>query len=185
MQVAVGYADRVQLLPLRLSGSRTEVTAARGMPAPLFVLPNGAGIAYGEFHLDAQSLSWVSRHLSEIGDALTRGSAWVTLWDASSTRNCRPNGCSIWLEALPREDDELNIQRILSYVQRSYWKFTSDAQHTARAGAVEQVLRNGLARAATASLKGAYFSALRDVAITSPTVDWLAVSGAATKPYPD
>ena len=50
--MALGYVDRIQLIPVRLSGNRTEVTAARGLPAPLFVLPNGGGIAYGEVHLD-------------------------------------------------------------------------------------------------------------------------------------
>ena len=82
LQVALGYADRVQLVPVRLSGRRTVVVAARGLPAPLYVLPNGGGIGYGEFHLDAASLAWLSAHLPEIDDALTRGSAWVTLWDA-------------------------------------------------------------------------------------------------------
>ncbi len=82
LQVALGYEDRVQLVSARLEGLRTDVVAARGLPAPLFVLANGAGIGYGEFHLDAQSLAWLSRHLPEIGDALTRGSAWVTLWDS-------------------------------------------------------------------------------------------------------
>src|SRR5262249_59874448 len=47
IQVALGYADRIQMLPVRLAGSRTEVPAARGLPAPLFVLPNGGGLPYG------------------------------------------------------------------------------------------------------------------------------------------
>ena len=44
---------------------------------------------------------------------------------------------------------------------------------TARATAVEQTLRDGLATASTTSLKSAYFSALRDVAVTPPTLGWL------------
>src|SRR6185369_9979841 len=50
IKVALGYPDRIQMLPVRLAGSRTEVTSAAGLPAPLFVLPNGGGIAYGELH---------------------------------------------------------------------------------------------------------------------------------------
>jgi aminopeptidase N len=144
------------------------------MPAPLFVLPNGEGIAYGEFHLDSQSLSWLSRRLPEIGDALTRGSAWVTLWDALLDAEL-PAGrlLDLALAALPREDDELNVQRVLSYLQQAYWTFTPDEQRTSRAPAVEQALRDGLARATTSSLKSAYFSALRDIATTPATVGWL------------
>src|SRR4029450_2548351 len=68
IQVALGYIDRIQLVPAHLSGSRTEVSAAHGQPAPLFVLPNGGGIAYGDLHLDRQSLSYLAQHLPDIRD---------------------------------------------------------------------------------------------------------------------
>jgi aminopeptidase N len=45
LQVALGYEDRVQLVSARLKGLRTDVVAARDLPAPLFVLANGAGPA--------------------------------------------------------------------------------------------------------------------------------------------
>src|SRR5262249_26526064 len=79
LQVAIGYGDHVQLLPVTLHGESIEVPAARGMPAPQFVLPNGAGLGYGEFHLDRGSLDWLSTRLPEVADSLTRGSAWVAL----------------------------------------------------------------------------------------------------------
>jgi aminopeptidase N len=174
LQVALGYADHVELLPVRLSGARSGVDAARGSPAPLFVLPNGGGIGYGKFHLDARSLDWLSRHLPEIGDALTRGSGWVTLWDAVLDAELRPETfLDLALTALPREDDELNVQRVLSYVSLDYWKFLPEAERSARAPRVERVLREGLAAAKTTSLKAAYFAAVRNVAVTPPTVSWL------------
>jgi aminopeptidase N len=174
LQVALGYEDRVQLVCVRLTGLRTDVVAARDLPAPLFVLANGAGIGYGEFHLDAQSLAWLSRHLPEIGDALTRGSAWVTLWDSLLDGELSTSRfLDLAIDALPRETDELNIQRILSYLERAYWTFTPDADRRTRAPRVERVLRAGLTSAATPSLKGAYFGALRGVALTPETFGWL------------
>jgi aminopeptidase N len=77
------------------------------------------------------------------------------------------------LRALPREDDELNVQRVLSYVSQDYWKFLPEAERSARAPRVERVLHDGLAAAKTTSLKGAYFAAVRNVAVTPPTVSWL------------
>jgi aminopeptidase N len=174
IQVALGYVDRIQLIPVRLSGNRTEVAAARGLPAPLFVLPNGGGLAYGELHLDKTSLAWLAEKLPEIHDALTRGSAWVTLWDAVLDAELRPDRfLDLTIAALPREDNELNIQRILSCLEQTDWKFVPESIRTARAPAVEQTLRDGLAKASTTSLKSAYFSALRDVAVTPPTLGWL------------
>jgi aminopeptidase N len=174
LQVALGYEDRVELLPARLSGARIDLVAGRDIPAPLFVLANGGGIAYGEFHLDERSLEWLSRHLPEIGDPLTRGSAWVTLWDSLLNGEI-PSGrlLDLAVAALPRETDELNIQRILAYLEQAYWIFTPDAERRARGPEVERVLRAGLDAAGSSSLKGAYFAALRAVAVTPDTVAWL------------
>ncbi len=173
--VAVGYADRVQRLPVRLNGRRTEVIAARGLPAPSFVLPNGGGIAYGGFRLDAASLTWLATHLPDITDGLTRGSAWVTLWDALLEGDLPASRfLDLTIAALERETDELNIQRILSSLKRTYWTFTSAPERTARSTSVERVLGDRLAAATTASLKSGYFSTLRDIATTEDTLAWLA-----------
>ena len=73
-------------------GGSVEVVEAQGLEAPRFVLPNGAGLAYGEFHLDPRSLEWLEHNLPAIGDPLTRGSAWVSLWDAMLNAEVRPAG---------------------------------------------------------------------------------------------
>jgi aminopeptidase N len=175
MKVALGYADHVELLPVRLAGARTEVPAAAGRPVPLFILPNGGGLAYGEFRLDRDSLRWLGTNLPQVADPLTRGAAWVTLWDALLNGEMpAPRFVELALTALPRETDELNIQRILAYLQRAYWQFLPDGPRLARAPRVEQTLHDGLAKATAVSLKGAFFNALRDVAQTPPTLGWLA-----------
>ena len=43
---------RRQTLNVDLSGRRDRGAAGRGMPAPLYVLPNGGGWGYGDFRLD-------------------------------------------------------------------------------------------------------------------------------------
>ena len=174
LQVAVGYAGRVQLIPVRLADASVVVTAANGLPAPLFVLPNGGGIGYGEFQLDARSRDWLVANLPDVDDALTRGSAWVTMWDAMLAGAVQPDRVvDLALRALPRETDELNTQRILGYLSQAYWRFVPDARRRVLAPRVERVLRDGLNRAPKQSLKSAYFSTLRDVALTPATVSWL------------
>jgi len=174
IQVALGYADRIQLVPVHVAGSRTEVPVARGLPAPLFVLPNGGGIAYGDLRLDRQTLLWLIQHLPEIPDALTRGAAWISVWESMLNAEISAERViDLAVAALPRESDELNVQRILSYLEQANWKFVPETMRTSRAPVIEETLKNGLARASTPSLKGAYFSALRDVAISPPTLGWL------------
>jgi aminopeptidase N len=174
LQVSLGYADRIETIPVRLAAERTDVDRAAGREAPLFVLPNGGGIGYGEFHLDGASLRWLAANLPSIDDPLTRGSAWVTLWDAVLDNELSPvRFVDLALTALRRETDELNVQRILAYLQHAYWTFLPEAARTARASRIEQTLREALDAAPTESLKGAYFRTLRDVAQTPPTLGWL------------
>ena len=174
LQIVLGYGDHLQSIPVHVDARVVEVAAARGLDAPQFVLPNGGGRGYGEFHLDRRSLEWLLAGLPDVGDPLTRGSAWVTLWDAMLDREASPDDLvDLALRALPRESDELNIERILAYLNRAYWRFTSEARRVVLAPRVEAVLRDGLAAATTTSLKGAYFSTLRDIALTRATLAWL------------
>ena len=174
MQIAIGDAAGVERLPLTMSASAVELVEARGREAPRFVLPNGGGLAYGEFHLDAGSREWLVRHLPEVGDPLTRASAWVSLWDAMLDGEVRAADLvDLSLRALPRESDELLAQRILGYLGQAYWRFTPDSRRTALAPRIEAVLRAGLDGAQTTSLKGAYFETLRDLALTPATIEWL------------
>ena len=172
IQVAVGGRD-VKLIPVQLNATRVDVPAARGLPAQ-FVLPNGGGIAYGEFHLDRASLAWLTANLPSIDDELTRGSAWVTLYDAMLDAEVAPDAfLSLALHALPLEKNELTVSRILSYLREAYWRYSTPAARARLAPRVELALRLGLDGAPAASLKSVWFSALRDTAQTAATIEWL------------
>ncbi|MGE3190272.1 MAG: M1 family aminopeptidase, partial [Vicinamibacterales bacterium] len=162
LRVTLGYADRAETLDVAIDGADAVATAAAGRPAPLYVLPNGEGWGYGEFDLDPASLAWLSRSLPDIADPLTRGSAWVTLWDALLDGQTTPaTFMDLALTALPRESDEQITSRVLGYLGTTWWTFLSPADRAARAGTVERVLRDGLAAASTSSQKAAWFGRLR------------------------
>jgi aminopeptidase N len=174
VDVALGYRDSIEHIRTQLNAASVEVTAARGRPAPLFVLPNAGGLAYGEIHLDRASLDWLRAKVFLIRDPLTRGSAWLALWDAMLDGEITPPQLlELALEALPLEADELNIEEILRELRLVYWRFTSAQARQALAPRVERVLRTGLNRVKSQSTKGAYFATLRIVALTPPTVEWL------------
>jgi aminopeptidase N len=174
LQIALGRNGEVQILPVTLAAARTDVTAAVGLPAPDYVLPTGGGIGYGGFALDDRSRAYLLAHLPEIKDALTRGSATVTLWEEMLDGRVQADALAeVLLRAVQTEGDELNLQRMLSYTQQSYWRFLSDEARTAMAARLEGVLREGLNGAQTQSRKSAWFSALRDMAQTAPSLEWL------------
>ena len=174
IKVLLGLPDGPRVLPVTLAGRRTEVRDAAGLPAPVFVLPSAGGIGYADFKLDHTTSEYLLARLPELPDGLTRGSAWVTMWEQMLDGRVSAHAMfDLALAALPGERDELNVQRILSYAQQLYWKFLPATERERSAPAFERTLRAGLDAASTSSLKAAWFAALRDVAITTAALDWL------------
>ena len=174
LQVAVGFSDGVRHFTAKLAGSSVDIEGARGLPAPDFVLPTGGGIAYGGFVLDEKTIDYFLSRLPEIKDPLTRGAAWVTLWDQMLDRRAQPDKLlDLALRALPVETDEQLVQRILGYAQQTYWRFLPADERNAATPRLERVLRSGLDAAASSSLKSAWLNALRDTARSTAVLAWL------------
>ena len=112
--------------------------------------------------------------IEDIPDALTRGSAWLDVWDnVLEARLTGPEFLDLAARALPKEGDEQNTQLILSYLSRAFWLLLPPQDRIARAPALEAMLREGIARARTASQKSAWFNTFRDVVLTAGGLDWL------------
>jgi aminopeptidase N len=185
LRVAIGAHAPQQIITVELNGPEVEVPQAKGLPAPRYVLPNGAGWAYGGFTLDKTTLAYLMMNLPDVGDALTRGSAWVTLWDALLDGQVKPEAfLDLALRALPRETDEQLTSRVLGYASNTWWRFLDQDQRTTRAARFESLLREGLAQAGTPSQKASWFGTLRNVAITPGTVAWLQQVWAKTETVP-
>jgi len=185
MRAALGYPGSVRELPVYVTGTETRVREARGLPPPQFVLPAGGGLAYGLFILDEGSRDYLLQHIEDVPDPLTRGAAWVTLWDnLLESRVAAPRLLDAAIRALPRETDEQNAQRVLSYVTRLFWRFLPPGERTARAPALEAALRAGLERGRTQSEKAAWFNAYRDVVLTPDGVAWLTRVWKREEPIP-
>ena len=174
LQVALGYEGGVRISPLKMNAPRVELPNGRGLPAPNYVLPNGEGIGYGLFRLDDQTRAFLLSRLPDLGDNLTRTTAWISLWDEMlEGAVAPPHLLDLELRALPREGEEQNVQRILSYLEKTYWTFLKDADRRAAASRVEQALRNGIADSTGTSLKAAYFTAFRRLATTPAGLAYL------------
>lgn len=172
LQVTVGFSGRVAQFQVALNGAVAEV--AKVKEKPLYVIPNGGGIGYGLFRLDAGTLRYLLDHMEEIGAPLTRGSAWVDLWENLLEGRVKPTEFyDLAARILPRETDEQNTQRILSYMARTFWYEMPVAERTGRSVELEALLRRGLEKAGTASQKSAWFNTFRDVVLTPGGLVWL------------
>ncbi|MBI4473573.1 MAG: ERAP1-like C-terminal domain-containing protein [Acidobacteria bacterium] len=174
MEVLVGTAGNVRIIPVELRGERTEVNGFATMPRPDFVLPTGGGLAYGGFTLDNRSRAFLLQHLPDLKDPVARGAAWVTLWEEVLDRRVPPmDFLNLAMSALPREDTEQVTQLVLNYVDSAFWRYLPTTSRNTLAPKLEQVLRSGLDRAATSSLKSTYFNAFRSIVTTSDGVAFL------------
>jgi len=174
MEVVVGAASNLRSIPVELRGERTEVKDASTLPRPDFVLPTGGGLAYGGFTLDDGSRAYLLKSLPELKDPVARGAAWVTLWEELLDRRVRPSDYfDLSLRALPLENTEQNVQLILGRVGSVFWGYLPESARQSVASKLEQTLRSGIDRAASSSLKSAYFSAFRNVVSTKEGIAFL------------
>ena len=179
LRVAVGdgpakAGPHERIVNVEMTGREVEVKEAVGWPAPTYVLPNGRGWAYGDFVLDKTTLAYLMTNLPDIQDPLTRGSAWVTLWDALLDARVQPDALlDLAMRSLPRESDEQMTSRILGYAANTWWRFLDQPQRMTRAARFESLLREGLASAKTPSQKASWFGTLRNISLTPGTVTWL------------
>ncbi len=77
------------------------------------------------------------------------------------------------MRALPREIDEQNAQRVLTYATRMFWRYLTQEQRQAQGPALEAVLRAGIGRGRTQSQKAAWFNAYRDTVLSADGLAWL------------
>ncbi|HYR86718.1 MAG TPA: M1 family aminopeptidase [Terriglobia bacterium] len=171
LEVLVGNSGGTRSLPLDLQGARAELQ----VPAqPEFALPNGGGLGYGNFTLDDASRAYLLQHLPDLKDPVSRGAAWVTLWEEVLERRVQAaEFVELALGALPREDTEQNVQLVLGYLRSAFWTFLPDSSRQPLAPGLEETLRAGLTRATSSSLKSTYFSAFRSIVTTPDGIAFL------------
>jgi aminopeptidase N len=174
VQVLVASPANIHAFDVTLDATETEVPDAAGLPVPTWVLPVGQGTGYGDFTLDAATVTFLSSRLHSIRDPLTRGAALIAYWESMLDGRVSPEvALDTVIAALAGETDELNLQQMLDDLRALFWRFTTPDERPGVAPRVERVLRTGLDRARTTSEKAAWFSAFRAVATTPDALIWL------------
>jgi aminopeptidase N len=174
LEVDLGFPDQVNRTPVAMNGRVVEIAGVAGSRQPEYVLPNGGGLGYGLFLLDDATKHYLLTHLEDIPDALTRGSAWVDVWENLLEARITPaEFVDLVTRALPKEADEQNTERVLQYLGHAFWQFLPPEERGRRAAELESRLRAGIARAGATSAKSAWFAAYRDTALTPDGLAWL------------
>ena len=172
INVVFGYEDGGDsVIPARLDGRYVNLPQAVGLNDPSYILLNGDGIAYGRFVLDDRDRQFLLENVSQLTNPMTRAVSWVNLWEEMLEGNIGPG---VLLRsasaALTTEDDELVQQRLLGYVNEIFWKFLSESTRRGVAESIEESLWTQLTEANSPTIRTAYFSAYRNIALSDVAV---------------
>ena len=148
LRVLVHTGGQVRPFDVIVEGAETVVQGATGLPAPLWIVPDGLGAGYGFFDVDTTTLTYLTSHLHAIADPLTRGTALVILWEAMlEGRVPAAVVLKTLAAAAPLETIELNLQRMLDDIRVAFWRFTPPDDREATDRMLDPLLRACLARA--------------------------------------
>ena len=121
-QVLLWYPDRpAVVLPVQVTGQRTEIRDARGRAMPAFVFANHGDYGYFLTLLDSASLAALEGGaLGRVGDPLLRAMLWGALWDQVRASRLAPERYArLVLRELPGERDEQILPSLLGRLARA------------------------------------------------------------------
>src|SRR5262245_3589520 len=174
MDVLIGSGNAVRTISFDIRSEHGELKIPADMSKPDWILPTGGGLAYGDFTLDDSTRGFLLQHLPDLKDPLTRGAAWVTLWEEVMDRRVSASDfVDLSMRALPQENTEQNIQLMLSYLSDAFWTFLPESRRAELAPRLEEILRSGLDRANSSTTKATYFAAFRSMVTTPAGVGFL------------
>ncbi len=168
LKLQIGSIESTELVTIELGAEPQRI---QGMAHAPFILPNGSGVEYGGFVLDASSQEYLISNITRLETALLRGASWVTLWDQVLEGRLGP---SLFLEAalntLAVEQDELVLERVLAYIGSVYWSFLSEADRASWIADIENRLWSQIQSDRSRSARASFYSAYRNIVTTTEGV---------------
>lgn len=137
------YRDRTPIaIPVEMRARVTDVTAARGRPAPEFVFANARDHGYFLLLLDSAGVRAVENGgLASAGDAFLRAMLWGALWDQVRALRMEPaRFVRVVLRELPGETDEQVVPFVLARLGRAVAAYLAPAERDSLQPAVERML---------------------------------------------
>lgn len=168
LEMRIGLVEGNDTLTIELG---SEPQRLSGLANAEFILPNGSGVEYGEFILDAQSQAYLVANVNQLDTALLRGATWVTLWDQLLGGRLAPSlFLQTALDSMAIEQDELVVSQILSYTRAIYWNYLNNAERLRLSGEIENILWSQVMSERSRSGRSSFYSAYRSLATTDASL---------------
>lgn len=138
-----------------------------------WTIPNGTGVEYGLFDVDAGTLAYLLDSVQDLEPDLLRGAAWVTLWDA--VLEARATGDQIMptvLRMVRQEENEQLFGTVLGALDTTFWRYLTPEQRLVWADPVESALFSRLQSRQPGSVKVAAMRTLISTVTTPDGLRW-------------
>ncbi|MEJ2879878.1 M1 family metallopeptidase [Pedobacter sp. GR22-6] len=177
------YPDRTRELTVNLNSADVDLTAAKDMDVPLFVLFNSSGQGYGLWPVDAKMYP----QLYQLQKPLNRASAYVSLYENMlNGRFIKPKELlSLLIEGLSREQEELNVKLICGYLNNIYWNFMTQKDREAISVTLENSIWAALQTQTKVNNKRILFKTYQDVFLSAAAKSRLYAIWEQSKPAPE
>jgi aminopeptidase N len=171
VSVALVEGDKKEQISVMLSKMNTEVKGVSGSIKPDFILVNSDGTGYGYFGLDDASRQYLMQHVYEIKDPVLRGGAWIALYEEVLRGQITYAAfMEVLMQALPKENEPLNTQNLLGYLEEVYWQYYTEKERELIAEKLEKLLWKIMDTSPGQSAKAAYFKTYLKIAETEEAV---------------
>lgn len=167
-------SEKPRRLPIQIQGAITKVELPTPPLEQQAYLLNGSDMSYGYFQLDAPSITYLLDNLPLLEDPVIRGAGWMALYE-ECLRHELPAVVlfASLVKAIPSEQEPLNRQNLLAYIQTLYWRFFTAEERQSVSLPLEQLLWNQLLAAKDISAKSAYFRQYQSIALSPSAVQQL------------
>jgi aminopeptidase N len=132
-----------------------------------YIHPNTNGMGYGLFKMDSLSLSYLLNNLSAVESPEKRAVIWIDLWENFLEQRIAPEAfMQLIRRSLPAEKNPMNTEQILSYLEKVYWRFSSDSLRQSSSRPIEKLLWYQIQESGSRSMESTYFETYRNIATT-------------------
>ncbi|MES2109771.1 MAG: M1 family aminopeptidase [Bacteroidota bacterium] len=154
------YADHQQSIPVNISGPAIDLTAAKGLKAPQYIVFNSNGLGYGIFPFDKK----LANALYSLSDPLQRASIYINAYENMlSGKQLSPKDLLLlFLKGLSVEKNEMDLRLLAGNIRSIYWKFITPADRLAMAEKVESSFWQAMQAQSPANNKKILFKGYQD-----------------------
>jgi aminopeptidase N len=136
--------------------------------APLCIIPDISGRAYGTFLYDSATVSYLAHHVNDFPDPLVRGILWINLNENLLNGAIAPaDFYRMAYSALESETDPQLRNYLSGRFASVWWDRLSDADRTTRAAGAEEMIWQRMSGSESASEKRTWYGLYRNVALTA------------------